>query len=908
MNAVEVVVKRLRTLTAAQASESDRELLGRFVRQRDDAAFAALLERHGPMVLGVARRGLRDEQLAEDVLQATFLVLARTAATIRKQPSLGSWLHGVAWRLARKAKRETERAGRGDTRARPGPPGPAVEVSWREVRQILDDEIQRLPERYRLPVVLCYLEGRTRDEAAAQLGYRPGRLKGLLERGREKLRRRLVRRGLAPAAAAPVLLTESALAAPVPPVFAVTTLRVALGAAAGDGLKTSGVSISVQRLAESGLPGVCARKLALALVATLGLGGLGLGVGLLADQPHPVHSCEIANDPAVTPPAEESVRRGGLEGQAPNARDLISPPSKPEPDYILDQLPAGAGLRFGTARMQEAYMDRFAHFSPDGKWLATAGNNGPVTIWNARTGQRVETRRAHGNISEACWRSDGTIAAIVSIGPSGFLMEGFTPGKANGPDEEARLDEAVNSLLRRRPVTAGNDPQKLRSAHLSPDGRWAAGVRGDRTEFYRFTPGETTETVKAVSWVATVCDHFFGGWLSRDNKVFLSHSKPGNKQPRRLLAFDVPSAGEGKLVWALPLPGGNDREPVGCFSLTGRDVVIHFSGGDVELWDGPNGKLVRTFPRVPMCYHHNNGEWGRVDLSPDGKRLALIHRGADGAVGGRVVDVATGKAVCTLRPLPMPVIDFGIGFSPDGRSVARVGRGKVQVWDADTGENACPLPGHRGEVTSVAATGAGRAVVTTGRDYTVRACSPISGAEVWRTGLQDLATIQFATSDVAVLAQDQVWDLTTETPAFCVDLADGRKKPLPGKLGDAKNAYPLAISADGKKVVTLTRGRKKPTWDVWSWPAGEHLVQLPGQPPGDFGLHSCTQAHMSPDGQQLLAVVYYDSPDERPTMSRFPPHPFIERWDLATGKLLDRFEPAAGNPPRLLAGRKGVWS
>jgi hypothetical protein len=150
--------------------------------------------------------------------------------------------------------------------------------------------------------------------------------------------------------------------------------------------------------------------------------------------------------------------------------------------------------------------------------------------------------------------------------------------------------------------------------------------------------------------------------------------------------------------------------------------------------------------------------------------------------------------------------------------------------------------------------------------------------------------------------------LTTETPAFCVDLADGRKKPLPGKLGDAKNAYPLAISADGKKVVTLTRGRKKPTWDVWSWPAGEHLVQLPGQPPGDFGLHSCTQAHMSPDGQQLLAVVYYDSPDERPTMSRFPPHPFIERWDLATGKLLDRFEPAAGNPPRLLAGRKGVWS
>src|SRR5262245_34264787 len=120
--------------------------------------------------------------------------------------------------------------------ARPGPeapPGPAAEASWREVRRVLDEELQRLPDSYRLPLVLCYLEGRTRDEAA-QLGWTPGRLKGLLERGRERLRGRLIRRGLAPAAAGAALLAETAIAGPVPPLLAVATQRVALHLAAGE--------------------------------------------------------------------------------------------------------------------------------------------------------------------------------------------------------------------------------------------------------------------------------------------------------------------------------------------------------------------------------------------------------------------------------------------------------------------------------------------------------------------------------------------------------------------------------------------------------------------------------------------------------------------------------------------------
>src|SRR5262249_31089897 len=138
-----------------------------------------------------------DPHMAEDVFQAVFLVLARKADSIRKRELLGSWLHGVALRLAHKAKAQSARAARADER----PPVPAArpldQISLREGQTVLDAELQRLPERYRVPLVLCYLEGRTRDEVAAQLGWTSQQVKGQLERGRERLRRRLVKRGVA---------------------------------------------------------------------------------------------------------------------------------------------------------------------------------------------------------------------------------------------------------------------------------------------------------------------------------------------------------------------------------------------------------------------------------------------------------------------------------------------------------------------------------------------------------------------------------------------------------------------------------------------------------------------------------------------------------------------------------------
>src|SRR5205823_797290 len=164
----ESAVRRIRSLAAPAADGlCGRDLLSRFVKTRDESAFAALVARHGPAVLGVCRRVLADRHAAEDAFQATFLVLARRAAAIRRSASVGCWLHGVAFRVATKVKaRLAKRPRLTDV------PDPAVEtddVSWREVRRILDEEVNRLPEHLRYPILLCYFGGKTRDEAAEAL-------------------------------------------------------------------------------------------------------------------------------------------------------------------------------------------------------------------------------------------------------------------------------------------------------------------------------------------------------------------------------------------------------------------------------------------------------------------------------------------------------------------------------------------------------------------------------------------------------------------------------------------------------------------------------------------------------------------------------------------------------------------
>jgi RNA polymerase sigma factor (sigma-70 family) len=180
----------------------DRALLRSFVAKGEEAAFAALLRRHGPMVLGVCRRVLGDDHEAEDACQLTFLTLARRAGAITKQDSLAAWLYGVAYRQAVKARAKAARKRTAERKVlRRAPAGPSEGLTWREVREALDQELSRLPEYCRAAFLLCYEQEKTQEEAARQLGWPRGTLKRRLERSRELLRQRLTRRGLTLSAA-----------------------------------------------------------------------------------------------------------------------------------------------------------------------------------------------------------------------------------------------------------------------------------------------------------------------------------------------------------------------------------------------------------------------------------------------------------------------------------------------------------------------------------------------------------------------------------------------------------------------------------------------------------------------------------------------------------------------------------
>jgi RNA polymerase sigma factor (sigma-70 family) len=174
---------------------SDRELLERFHRLRDQAAFERLVRRHGPMVLGVCRRVLIHTHDAEDAFQATFMVLVRKAGSLRDPELLANYLYGVAYRVARKSRARIARQAQCERRAVSMPAEDVYyDLAWRELRGILDEELQTLPAKYQAPLVLCYLEGLSNEEAARRLGWPTGSISYRLAKGRELLRQRLARR------------------------------------------------------------------------------------------------------------------------------------------------------------------------------------------------------------------------------------------------------------------------------------------------------------------------------------------------------------------------------------------------------------------------------------------------------------------------------------------------------------------------------------------------------------------------------------------------------------------------------------------------------------------------------------------------------------------------------------------
>jgi RNA polymerase sigma factor (sigma-70 family) len=204
----------LNCLRRETGGHSDRQLLDAFTAANDQSAFAALVKRHGSLVLGVCRRILQESHDAEDAFQAVFLVLARKAATLRNSEALTSWLHGVAYRVSLRARRDAARRRKHESRVVPRTNPPAWEVGWRELQAVLDEEVEWLPSAYRAAFVSCCLEGLSMAEAAAHLGIKAKTVSSRVTRARQRLQERLARRGIS---LTTLLAVAGASRAAVPP-------------------------------------------------------------------------------------------------------------------------------------------------------------------------------------------------------------------------------------------------------------------------------------------------------------------------------------------------------------------------------------------------------------------------------------------------------------------------------------------------------------------------------------------------------------------------------------------------------------------------------------------------------------------------------------------------------------------
>src|SRR5262245_43523 len=291
---------------------TDGQLLECYVARREEAAFAALVRRHGPMVLGVCRRVLRNDTDAEDAFQATFLVLVRKAASVRPREKVANWLYGVAYHTALRARtaaaKRRAREARLDDAAEPHAPlpdGPA-----RDWRPLLDRELNGLPDRYRVPVVLCDLEGKTHQEAARQLGWPVGTVSGRLSRARALLARRLIRYGTALSAGAVAAVLAREAPAGVPSSLQGSAVRAGTLVAAGQGAVGAG-SANAAALAEEVLQAMLLSKIAKTTVVLLAAVVLAAGLGLFLAR---ASRADAPQKPAA-PPAEKPRERGEEAGQ-----------------------------------------------------------------------------------------------------------------------------------------------------------------------------------------------------------------------------------------------------------------------------------------------------------------------------------------------------------------------------------------------------------------------------------------------------------------------------------------------------------------------------------------------------------------------------------------------------------------
>jgi RNA polymerase sigma factor (sigma-70 family) len=821
---------------------TDGELLERFLTGREEAAFALLVQRHGPMVQAVCRRVLGDSPGAEDCFQATFLVLVRRAGSIREKGSVGSWLYAVASRIATKARaqaaarRHRERQAANMPRAEP-----LDELTWQELRSVLDEEVGRLPEKYRAPLVLCYFEGKSYEQAARELGWPKSSLAQRLARARQLLHGSLARRGVTLSAGAlAVALGERVAAAPVSALLTLNTVRAAARVLAGKAAPAACVSRQALTLAEEAMkpmPGVQTKLGVLLLAAGLALGGAWTALGALAEK-------------APEQQARALPARSGIPG--PGKKDAAVPV-----DRFGDALPEGAVARLGTVRYRHGYNTFGLAFAPGGKALASAGVGG-VCIWDLATGRPLQRLPVPHLVRALAYSPDGKW--LVTAGHEVRLLEAAT-GK-----EVRRLQTTRGLSL--DVVAFSSDGRTVATGETR--GARAFGDKGAALILWDATTGKVLHRLKGHEDVTAVA-------FSRDGKTVASGS--ADKQVR---LWDVAS---GK-----PLHGLEGHEgAVHALAFAPGGKVLASAGEDrvVRLWDVTTGKPLRPLKG------HAQGLFGVV-FSPDGKVLAC--RGRDGII--HLWEPDTGREIRRW--------DAGGGFvgelafSPDGKVLASASASTIRLWDPARGKEISPETGHTAPLRLLRFAPDGKTLFSCAMDRKVLAWDLDTGRERL-LGAQSESSAAALSPDGKVLAQSRfgdkfirLLDVVTGKEQLALE-ASPRHTPVLAFSPDGKLL--ASNSYDGTRLWDLTTGKVlrhlkenhfspsalafSPDGKLLAFACDDKTIRLWEVPSGK----EVRRWERTEDFIRILAF----SPDGKSLLSYGNPGSDLRVWATATGKQLWQF-------------------
>jgi len=648
------LVRRVRRDEPAGGS-ADADLLARFARARDEAAFELLVWRHGGMVLSACRRVLRSAEDAEDAFQAVFLVLARKAGGVSRGAALPAWLHRVAVRVSLRLLRSRRRAARLEV-DRPAPPV-ADPIDRAETLGVLDEEIDRLSGRYRAAVVLCYLEGLTAAEAGQRLGCPTGTVESRLAAARKRLRERLVGRGVTlPVGALAVVGSQGVLASEA-------VARVARAGAAFARGEVIANETSV-RLAKGVLTMWQARTLAgTVLVVAMLATGAGLGwanrPAARGDDAEPVAPRPEAPAPQAKdqpraqsdawPFARRTSRLGGnFVGVAADNRTLVI--WEGNEVYSIDL----AAKVVKPVRVQSVNALSDAAVSPDGKSVATAEGVHGVKLRDARTGEVVE----------ALWPSGKLPAHKVAFTPDGKHLVSLG-ARMDDPSEGGRAGPAASKRAGGKATTY---------AQIAV---WDVATRKEVGH-----PVETTELPAVVQSGPSLPGYFLnenGRFVLKTERLLVARTADGNDPFGG--GFGAPPRKDGpKQPGGFGGPLASREGEYAGFRFTVIDAIAGKAGKPVEVKDA------------------NLYVGAQHVLSPDGKTLVAID--ITDRNSPRLLDAETGKDRVKLSALLRPIKTFV--FSPDGKYFAAAsGLGssremlaapsEVVIWDAATGKELARL-------------------------------------------------------------------------------------------------------------------------------------------------------------------------------------------------------------------------